>query len=233
LRTYCLILFLGISQIALGQNCLYLGVGKEIISAQNLNFTDSKPFQAQIGYQNLAKKLGFSLLTHLESSEYKREQILSQIVNDSKFKDQRSTSVSNLYFGMSLGPNLNFEFNEEIRFRFSGSFNYGVLNSWGNYSDRRDYLTPIDNNRFVTSSSEILSSQKQYERVNTHFTQIAFGVDLLSSMPVGLEIGWQNLDYGKTMNQLKPTGKYANETLKTKTNIWYATLCFFVSKRKD
>lgn len=224
---------MGITQIALGQNCLYLGLGKEIILAQNLDFTDSKPFQAQIGYQNLAKKLGFSILTHLESSDYSRYTSLSKIVSDSKFMDGRVTDVSNLYFGMSMGPNLRFEFNEEIRFRFSGSFNYGILNSWANYSDKRDYLTPIDNNRSIISSSEILSSQKQHERVNTHFTQLAFGVDLLSSLPVGLEIGWQNLDYGKTMNQLKPTGKYANETLTTKTNSWYATLCFFVSKRKD
>lgn len=38
--------------ICFGQNSFYFGGGPQIINAKNLNFSDSKPFSLEIGYQS-------------------------------------------------------------------------------------------------------------------------------------------------------------------------------------
>lgn len=128
---------------------------------------------------------------------------------------------------------MNLELSDIVLLKLTPTLNIGNIYSSADYDDRRTYITSIGDNKFLNSREEITNKQSKSNNKVNGFFNFGLGADLISNVPIGIEIGWQGLDFGKTMNNLNPEGKYANQKFDTKTSAIYAKIIFQFGKRKE
>lgn len=216
---------------SLGQNSLYLSGGFQVINAKGLNFSDALPFELDFGYQTSNKVLGYQVALNFAGNTFKESSLLTPVDRNSTYKNSRNVFVRNHYYGLSFGPTFNLPVSDDVRLKLLPSFNIGTLGTDADYDERRTELTSIGDNRFVDSKITITSSQTKTSKAFTHFFKFAIGLDLTSNFPIGLEIGYQNLNYGKTMNNLNPDKKY--KQFNTKTDLIYGGFVIYLRKEED
>ncbi len=232
LKIFTTFILLSFAQFAFGQNSFYFGLSYQSIKARGLNFADALPFELSGGYTNNKKLIGLSLAVKYTGNIYKQSKQLTPVTMNSKFSEERNTRISNDFIGVGIGPSLNYEVSENLRLRCNTVINFGYVYAKGDYTEVRNTLTPIEQNRFITSGQQVLSSQTQNSSQFTTYIKLALGADLINNVPIGVEIGWQNVDFGKTMNKLEPTGKFGSEKIITKTSSTFIGLILYLNKKK-
>lgn len=220
------------AQIVFGQNSFNLAVGSHLIDGKNYNFRNSKPSQIGFGYAFSKSIVGFDISANYLSNTIDRVQPLSVLVENSTFSDNRNTNINTSFVGAGLGPNFNLEVSEFFMLKISTTFNVGNMRSNASYSDKRSYVRPIQGDKFETVSEVTITSQQRKSDSLSSFIKVGIGSSFFENLPVGIEFGWMNLNYGKTINNLNPDGIYADKTIQTRTNLYYFT-SFLNLRKKD
>lgn len=219
-------------QNTFGQNSSFFNVAYQTIDAKDLNFSNSHPFELAFGYQSSNHLIGIVTSLNVVANTYKQTDILTTIDRNSKYFDNSNEAVRNTFLGFSIGPSINVPFSDFLKVKILPSIVFGEVYSKGNYDDRRVYITPIADNTYINGREEITSSQSKSYNSFTSYINLGICADL-SNLPIGLEIGWQSLDFGKSMNNLNPEGKYTKNDFNTKTSAIYIKLYLYLRKKDD
>jgi hypothetical protein len=100
-------------------------------------------------------------------------------------------------------------------------------NSKGIYADKREYLTGQGpGNTSTTNKTIILNQQQHQENGVQQYFKIMTGIDLRLKNTLGVEVGWQSIDFGRTMNKLNPEKEFAKERTNLHTSQLLAGVTF-------
>ncbi len=201
-----------------GQNSFYLSPIGQLVLAKNLPSNNFDAFGISVAYTANKTQLGFAINAGYNYAKYK---MLNTQPNSSntEIKDERQVDLIGNSFFAGIGPSLKLPLSEQLNLHLYSTFNLENQSAKGNYSTNRQFLSSRGNNEFVVTRTETLDFQQKQQRKTSTFFKIAAGIDLDI---VGVEIGWQNINYGRTFNDLNPLGKYAVDDIYTKTSQLFA-----------
>jgi hypothetical protein len=216
-----------------GQNSFNLFVGSQFILAKDYDFNNSEPIQIGVGYSYAKSKIGFDAYLNYLGNNIKKSENLTELVRKSTYYDSRNVDIKNSFFGFGLGPIINFDFSEEFTLKLIGTYNMGTTKSIAYYSDSRNYVREFSDNRFETINEAIINRQSRNNKSLSSYIKVGIGASFFSNLPVGIELGWMNLDYGQTINNLNPDGVYTNKKIETKTNLFYLSTMLNLRKKQN
>lgn len=206
------------------QSSIIFGGGKQFVISKGPDRFD--PIGLYFGLEFAKQKvLRWDILADYNTNRYTYTSNLNSSINGRL--ESREVIINNNAFAIGGGPALYLDITDEFQFKISPMIFIASVNSKGIYADKREYLTPTGANNTYTTNNTIILNQQQHKKQGTqHYFKIMAGIDLRLKNTLGVEVGWQTIDFGKTMNRLNPDKEFAKEKTNLHTSQLLAGLSF-------
>lgn len=206
------------------QSSIIFGGGKQLVISKGPNRFD--PIGLYFGCEIAKEKvLRWSILADYNMNRYTYTSNLSNSINEQL--ESREVIIKNNSFAIGGGPALYLDIADEFQFKISAMIFIASVNSKGIYADKREYLTKQGTkNTYTTNNTIILNQQQHQENGVQPYFKIMTGIDLCLKNTLGVEVGWQSIDFGRTMNKLNPEKEFAKEKTDLHTSQFLAGLTF-------
>jgi hypothetical protein len=206
------------------QSSIIFGGGRQFVISKEPNRFD--PIGLYFGCEFAKEKvLRWSILADYNWNRYNYTSNLSNSVKEQL--ESREVSITNNSFAIGGGPALYLDITDEFQFKISPMIFIASVNSKGIYADKREYLTSPGTRNISTTNKTIILNQQQHQESGVQpYFKIMTGIDLHLKRTLGVEVGWQSIDFGRTMNKLNPEKEFAKETTNLHTSQLLAGVTF-------
>lgn len=221
-------ILLSFAHISYGQNSFFTGISAQSVYSNGVSNGDFEPVGFEFGYLSGNRKvLGIYGSLNFDFWRLTTNNLLKTITSASPYMDNRQVDVTNRSFSAGIGPAFKLQSGENSRLRFNVTYNLSHIETSSIYTDERTYGTYAGGYQYTLGKTESLATDADKAQQVISYFRVKMGYDLFKTFPAGVEIGWQNLDFGKTMNRLNPDTRFSSSQFHTRSHMYFAGLMIF------